>query len=220
MAIWIWFAALALLGVALFAVGGRISRSVVGAILAALGVAVFAIRLHHEGPYPVPRGLDLGFGVASLVAGAALLRPTGARSTLARLLVAASPVLVFGALIAVLHEAEEVVVLRTSDAQGTIQEARLWIVDYDGAPWIVTGPTTEHVRRLTADPHVTVVRKGVPQCFLAKRFDDRETIEAAFHAREQKYWMQRFGEKLGLWSAPSGDIRKIAVAIRLDPCPP
>src|SRR5262249_13537411 len=122
-------------------------------------------------------------------------------------------------LVAIGHEAEEVVVLRTRDAQGAVLDTRLWVVDYDGAPWIVTTPIGRHVRNLTAEPRVELVRNGVAQCFLARRFTDRATIEAAFRARAKKYWTQRVGEAAGLWAAPGGDLEKIAVAIRLDPCP-
>lgn len=218
MGIFVWFGGLVLVGVVLFFAAPRVRPPIVVALLA-FGVAIFAVRLHHAGPYPFPHGLDLGAAVASIAAGLLLWRFGRRSALLARLVFAATPVLVFASLVAIGHEAEEVVVLRTHDAQGAVLETRLWVVDYDGAPWIVTTPLGQHVRNLTAEPRVELMRHGETRCFVARRFEDRVTIEAAFHARERKYWTQRIGEAAGLWAAPGGDLQKIAVAIRLDPCP-
>jgi hypothetical protein len=224
MALWVWFGALVVVSVLLFAYAGRSAGRWMAAILLVFGAAVFLVRLHHKGSYPFPRGADLEFASASLLVGFLLFRSawrnrTETVSLVTRLLIATAPILLLGAFAATLHEMEEVVVLRTCDAQGAVQETRLWVVDYAGATWIVTGPSTEHVRRLTANPRVELVRHGATSCFVATRYEDRETIEAVLHQRSEKYFVHRLALAAGFWRPPGGDIEKIAVAIRLDPCP-
>ena len=48
-------------------------RIVFGCLLLALGVALFAIRLQHEGTYAMPRGTNLIGGLGALLLGAGTL---------------------------------------------------------------------------------------------------------------------------------------------------
>jgi hypothetical protein len=217
--------ALIAVGGLLFAVAGRRATQLAGGLLLAGAGAIFAVRLHHAGPYPVPRGMDLAIAAASLLLGALLVllgraRPAGAPATLpARALLALAPLVLLFAVAHTLHELGEVVVLRTTDERETVLETRLWVVDSGGFPWVVTGPETPHVRRLAANPRVELVRGGVATCFVAERHGDRETIEAVLRARHRKYLVQRLALALGFWRE-SYDLEKIAVAIRFLPCPP
>jgi hypothetical protein len=45
------------------------------------GLTVFAVRLHHEGPYPFPGGMDLASGCIALLMGALLIRSPCRRSS-------------------------------------------------------------------------------------------------------------------------------------------
>jgi hypothetical protein len=63
-----------LLAVLLVATAPKIRTSIVGWILMLAGVAVFGVRLHHEGPYPSPGAADFTFGCAALFVGALLIR--------------------------------------------------------------------------------------------------------------------------------------------------
>ena len=47
-----------LLGVLLFALAPRIPTRVVGLVVGVAGISVFAVRLHHAGPYPFPGPMD------------------------------------------------------------------------------------------------------------------------------------------------------------------
>ena len=85
-------------------------RSIVGCGLLALGVAVFAVRLLHEGPYAVPRGANLFGGLGALLLGGLLVWPATPR-WLGWLALAATPVVLFSGLYATLAELEEVVSL-------------------------------------------------------------------------------------------------------------
>jgi len=53
----------------------------------------------------------------------------------------------------------EVVTLRTTDADGTIRETRLWIVDTDGATWLHSAGAAWE-KRFEGDPVVEVIRHG------------------------------------------------------------
>ncbi len=55
-----------------------------------------------------------------------------------RLVLLASPVVLFFVLYATLAEVEEVVVLKATDSSGEAADLRLWIVDREGFGWIVT----------------------------------------------------------------------------------
>ena len=54
-------------------------QTVVGCGLLALGVAVFAVRLLHEGAYAMPRGANLFGGLGALLLGGVLVWPATPR---------------------------------------------------------------------------------------------------------------------------------------------
>ena len=111
------------------------TATVVGCLMLVAGVAVFAIRLQHAGPYEMPEQGNLRAGVLALAIGAGLLVPALGRIARLALLVAA-PVVLFFSLYAILAEVEEVIVLRATDSSGAPSNLRLWIVDHEGVPWV------------------------------------------------------------------------------------
>jgi hypothetical protein len=199
-----------LLAVLLAAFAPRIRTPIVGWILVLAGIAVFAVRGHHEGPYPVPGGVDLVSGSAALIVA----------SPVTRLLLGASPLVFLLALVAYGHEAEEVVVLRTTGPEGAVRETRLWIVDHQGSPWVVTGRDSGHDRALTGNPRVEIVRHGEAHCWIAERHLDRATLEAVLQSRSEKYLAQRIALGARAWKhfSEREDLATIAVAIRFAPC--
>jgi hypothetical protein len=205
----------------------RIRPAVVGAILVLCAVSIFAVRLGHEGPYPFPRGLDLAAVSASLLLALFVvsLGWNAARrgSPLLRAAFALVPIVLLLGIVAVLHEIEEVVVLRTFDDRGGVLETRLWVVDHDGAPWLLTGANGRHTLRLEARPRVEIVRHGTVRCYHAVPFRDRATIDEILRLRGEKYAVQRFGLAIGfdrIFRSRERPIESYAIAIRLDPCPP
>ena len=54
-------------------------QTVVGWVLLALGIAVFAVRLIHDGACAVPRGGDLFGGLGALLLGGVLVWPAKPR---------------------------------------------------------------------------------------------------------------------------------------------
>jgi hypothetical protein len=187
---------------------------------------VFAVRFHHEGPYPFPGAADLASGCAALLAGALLIRSpwcrlrAGGSSWQTRLLLGVSPMVLLLALVSYGHEAEEVVVLGTLGRAGPARETRLWIVDRAGSPWIVTGRGSAHDRDLTENPRVEIVRRGETRCWVAERHLDRPTLEAVLQARSEKYLAQRIALASGIWRhfSERDDLDEIAVALRFAPC--
>ncbi len=97
--------------------------TVVGLGLLALGIAVFAVRLLHEGAYAVPRGGNLFGGLGALLLGGVLVWSAVPRG-LGWLALAASPVALFFGLYATMAELEEVVSLYATDSAGQPAELR------------------------------------------------------------------------------------------------
>jgi hypothetical protein len=59
----------------------------------------------------------------------------------------------------VASESGEVVVVTTTDAAGQTEETRLWVVDYDGGPWLRAGsPAAGWYQRMMEIPSITVQR--------------------------------------------------------------
>lgn len=215
-----------LLCVLLVTFAPKIRTAIVGWILVLAGLAVFAVRLHHEGPYPFPGPMDLTSGCAALLVGALLIRSPwsgpreGGVSRVTRVLLGVSPIVLFLAFVAYAHEAEEVVVLRTTGPEGAVRETRLWIIDHQGSPWIVTGRGNPHDLDLTANQRVEIFRRGEARCWMAERHLDRATIETLLQARSEKYRAQRIAFAIGVWKhfSERDDLDEIAVALRFAPC--
>ncbi len=219
----VFFGALALATLASTVFAGRIPAVVPGTIYLALGLGVYAARLGHAGPYPFPEGMDLIVSTLCLAAGALLVGPSlrgrGAARFARRALIGLTPLLAFAGIASIAHEAEEVIVLRTPDRSGDVLETRLWVVDYAGAPWVVTGQRSEHVRRMTAVPRVEMLRGGTATCRLAEVHTDRATLETILRLRHEKYAVQRAAVALGIWPDSPEGLEKVAAAVRLAHCP-
>jgi len=183
----------------------------------AAGVAVFAMRLHHAGPYEMPERGNLRAGVLALAIGVALLTPwlraTSRAATLA--LLAASPVVLFFALYATLAELEEVVVLRATDSHGAPSNLRLWVVDADGRAWVSMSQEKAAEHSLDG-ARVGLLRRGETSCVVPVLSHDPADNERTFRLRDEKYSIQRLGRRIGMFGdGPAAT----TVSLRLDPCP-
>ena len=106
-------------------------------------------------------------------------------------------------------ESGEVVVLRTTNAAGQIEETRLWVVDDAGHAWLRSGsPTSGWFVRLQQQPDVEVVRAGTPSAWRAvPQPEARDHINDLMRA---KYgWADAY---IGMLFG-----RDDAIPIRLDP---
>ncbi|MEM7078024.1 MAG: hypothetical protein AAF513_05280 [Pseudomonadota bacterium] len=85
----------------------------------------------------------------------------------------------------VASESGEVVVLTSTDAGGTPQETRLWVVDLDGQWYLRTGSEASGwYRRLVANPQVTVGRgDGVFAATAVPEPAKRDTINGLMNAK-------------------------------------
>ena len=189
-------------------------RSAVGWGLLALGIAVFAVRLLHEGPYAVPRGGNLFGGLAALLLGGVLVWPAAPR-VLGWLALAASPVALFFALYATMAELEEVVSLHATDSAGRPAELRLWIVDREDGEWVGM-PRSKAIEHSLDGARLELLRNGETRCVVPHLHEDRATVRAIHALKVGKYAVARGAAAIGLYPR---EATESAVALRLEPCP-
>lgn len=115
-----------------------------------------------------------------------------------------------GVLTYVAGEMTEVVILRTYDKSGAPHDTKLWVVDYNGTPWVRVGkPQRLWYRRLLRRPRVELLRGPHTYSVTAHAHTDLETRQALD---------QRFREKYGLVDWWYGVlVRRGAVPIQLEP---
>jgi hypothetical protein len=189
-------------------------RTVVGCGLLALGVAVFAVRLLHEGPYAVPRGGALFGGLGALLLGGVLVWPATPRG-LGWVALGATPVVLFFGLYATMAELEETVSLYATDSAGNPAELRLWIVDREDGEWVGM-PRWKAVEHSLDGARVQLLRDGETRCVAPVLHEDRTTVRAIHALKVEKYAVARGAAAIGLYPR---EARETAVSLRLDPCP-
>ena len=189
-------------------------RSVVGCGLLALGVAVFAVRLLHEGPYAVPRGANLFGGLGALLLGGLLVWPATPRR-LGWLALAATPVVLFSGLYATMAELEEVVSIYATDSAGRPADLRLWIVDREDGEWVGM-PRWKAIEHSLNGARVQLLRNGNTRCVVPVLYEDRATVRAIHALKVEKYAVARGAAAIGLYPR---EAKETAVSLRLDPCP-
>lgn len=102
-------------------------------------------------------------------------------------LVVAGLVVIFGAIM-LASESGEVVVLSTTDAEGTGHETRLWVVEHDGALWLRAGvPDSAWLARLRSNPAVRLERAGIVHDYRAVPSDDAGLRDAINDEIAEKY---------------------------------
>ena len=192
------------------------SRSVqsgVGWVLIALGIAVFGVRLLHEGAYAMPRGGNLFGGLGALALGGLLVWPAVPRM-LGWAALAISPVILFFGLYATMAELGEVVSLYATDSAGRPAELRLWIVDHEDGEWGGM-PRTKAIEHGLDGARLELLRAGEVRCVVPVLYEDRETVGTIHALKVEKYAVAQGAAAIGLY--PS-EARETAVALRLDPC--
>lgn len=190
-------------------------QRVLGGVLVAIGDAVFAVRLMHEGSYAMPTGTTLAVGIAGMVLGGVLLVASAPR-VLRWVALAASPVVIGFGLYATFAEFEEVVSLYATDSQGRTADLRLWIVDRDDGEWVGM-PRWKALEHSLDGARVELLRNGTKRCVVPVLHEDRETVRQIHAMKVEKYAVARAAAAVGIY--PS-EARDTAVSLRLDPCPP
>ncbi len=189
-------------------------RTVVGWGLLALGIAVFAVRLLHDGAYAVRRGGNLFGGLGALLLGGVLVWCAAPRG-LGWLALAASPVVLFFGLYATMAEFEEVVSLYATDSAGQPAELRLWIVDREDGEWVGM-PRSKAVEHSLDGARLELLRNGETRCVVPALHEDRTTVTAIHALKVDKYAVARGAAAIGLYPR---EARESAVSLRLDSCP-
>lgn len=194
-------------------------RRIVGFAMLAVGVSVFLVRLDHAGPYAFPQGGSLTGGLLALALGGWLAfrnsGPTPLAKIGSRLVLLASPVVLFFALYATLAEVEEVVVLKATNSSGEHADLRLWIVDLEGFSWIVM-PIDKAREHDLDGARLELLRKGELRCVETKVVSDRRTVTAVRDARYERYAIQRLATSVGVFTREPGPE---AIVVRVAPCP-
>ena len=190
------------------------TRIAAGGALLALGVAVFAVRLLHAGPYAMPRGAALLGGVGALLLGGVLAWSAAPR-WLGWLALAVTPVVLFMGLYSTLAELEEVVSLYATDSAGNPAELRLWIVDRDDGEWVGM-PRSKALEHSLDGARVELLRNGEIRCVVPVLSEDRATVKAIHALKVEKYAVARGAAAIGLYPR---EARETAASLRLDPCP-
>jgi hypothetical protein len=183
-------------------------------VLIVLGLAVFAVRLLHEGAYAIPRGANLFGGLGALLLGGVLIWLATPR-WLGWLGLAASPVVLFLGLYATMAELEEVISLYATDSAGNPAELRLWIVDRDDGEWVGM-PRWKAIEHSLDGARVDILRKGEKRCVVPVLHEGRATVRAIHALKVEKYAVARGAAAIGLYPT---EARDSAVSLRLDPCP-
>jgi hypothetical protein len=188
-------------------------QKVFGCVLLAAGIAVFAIRLSHDGPYATPTGGPLFGGLGALLLGALLLWPAAPR-VLRWLALAASPVVLFFALYATMAELEEVVSLYATDSDGKPAELRLWIVDREDGEWVGM-PRAKALDHALDGARLELLRRGETRCVVPVLYEDRSIVGAIHAQKVEKYAIARGAAAIGLYPREASET---SVALRLDAC--
>ena len=102
------------------------------------------------------------------------------------------------------------------DPDGEPAALRLWIVDLDGAAWVLMPRPKADAYALDTAP-AELLRDGVVSCVEPRLLTDRAVVNAAVRARYEKYAVHRLATAISLFEESAGEH---TVALRLDPCPP
>ena len=207
-----------LLVCARLAMGKAETPSAMGWLLIAMGAAVFAIRLQHEGPYAPPEEGNLRAAILALVVGVGLRRRwrvrDGTGKWVIRAALAFSPIILFFATYSTLAEFEEVVVLRATQPSGETNDLRLWIVDFDDSAWVIMPAAKADANNLL-NTRAELQRNGRFRCVGTTRHTDLETGNRASKERNLKYAVGRLATQSGLFSETA---QQGMVALELRPC--
>ena len=135
------------------------------------------------------------------------------------IVVSALPAMVLVTIFALIEQGETVL-LRTFDGSGAPEETRLWVVDFDGSPWVGAGggETRSWYRRLRAIPRVELVRNDIVRCVTAEPDFDPAVRDAVIELTRQKYKLGNAGLSIGNGLGIPMRMESVAIPVRLTPC--
>jgi hypothetical protein len=191
---------------------GSKAFSVLGFVLLAVGVAVFAVRLIHSGPYAMPHGGPLYAALGSLLLGGILV--WGKLRVLSWGALLLSPLALFPALYSIAGESEEVISLYATDSNKSPVELRLWIVDREDGTWVGMS-RRKAVEHNLDGAQLRMLRAGEEVCVRPVLHEDRPTVRAIHRMKVEKYTVAQVAGAVGSYPLEAPDT---TIALRLDPC--
>jgi hypothetical protein len=190
-----------------------VAYTLTGIVFIAIGLAVFAIRLHHAGPYTMPHGGALYGGLAAAGLGALLMWP-GKPRVLGRIALVLGPIALFPAIYSIVGESEEVISLYASDSKDSPVDLRLWIVDREDGAWV--GMSREKAIEHNLDgAELEMLRDGELSCVKPVLHEDRPTARAIHAMKYEKYTAAQLAASIGLYPR---EATESTVVLRFDPC--
>jgi len=186
---------------------------VLGVLLIATGIAVFAIRLQHDGTYAMPHGGPLLGAIGVLVLGGILLWK-GKPRVLGWIAILISPVALFPSIYSIMGEWEEVVSLYAKDADGQVVDLRLWIVDRDDGEWVGM-PRDKALHFKLHGSELELLRAGEKRCVVPMMAEDFSTVREIHTMKVEKYAVAQLAGSIGMYPL---EATESTAALRLDPC--
>ena len=191
---------------------GSMAFSIFGFILFAVGVAVFAVRLIHSGPYAMPHGGPLYAALGSLLLGGVLV--WGKHRVLSWGALLLSPLALFPTIYSIAGESEEVISLYATDSNGNPVDLRLWIVDREDGAWVGMSKRKAVEHNLDG-AQLRMLRAGENVCVMPVLHEDRPTVQAIHRMKVEKYTVAQVAGAMGSYPLDAPDT---TIALRLDPC--
>ena len=191
---------------------------ITGSIFMLIGLAVFAIRLTHDGPYAIPHGAAFYGALINILLGLALvlspkLWPHAPRLT-AWVAVLTGTFASLPAIYSIVGESEEVISLFATDSDNQPADLRLWIVDRDDGAWVGMGRDKATSHNLNG-ARLEMLRNGQTTCVTPSLYEDRPTVRTIHGMKVDKYLAAQAAAAIGLYPREAGPS---TVALRLDPC--
>ncbi len=186
--------------------------SFLGFVLLVIGVAVFAVRLIHAGPYAMPHGGALYGALGALLLGGVLV--WGKRRILCWIALLISPLVLFPAIYSIAGESEEVISLYSTDSKNRPVDLRLWIVDREDGAWVGM-PKDKAVEHSLHGAQLRMLRAGENVCVTPVLHEDRPTVRAIHGMKVEKYAVAQVAGAIGSYPLEAPET---TVALRLDPC--
>ena len=192
---------------------GRLGYNVAGVIFIAIGLAVFAIRLSHAGPYALPGGAAFIGSLAAIALGAYLLWPDKPRFT-GLIAIVIATFASFPAIYSIVGESEEVISLYAFDPENNLVDLRLWIVDRSDGAWVGMGRSKATTHKLDG-ARLDMLRGGETICVIPALAEDRATVREIHRMKVDKYKAAQISASIGMYPSEASEN---TVALRLDPC--
>jgi hypothetical protein len=192
---------------------GQLGYNIAGVIFIVIGLAVFAIRLGHPGPYALPGGAGFFGALAVIALGAYMLWPGKPRFT-GLIAIAIATFASFPAIYSIVGESEEVISLYAFDPENNLVDLRLWIVDRSDGAWVGMGRNKAITYKLDG-ARLDMLRAGKSICVVPALVEDRATVREVHRMKVDKYKAAQISASIGMYPSEASEN---TAALRLDPC--